>query len=402
VNVALVTRQYWPSVGGVERVTANLGHALLARGHRVTVVAQSIDETPFGRVVHIIRERLRFAPFVHDGVPVIQFRPSRRRRVLLFPFAFELIPYAGRLARTRVREYTSGYYARVVRPVLAPLLTEADVVHVLGAEVLAVAAVETAHWLGKPAAVSPFAHPGEWGHDPASARAYRSADVVLATTVADATLYRELGVENRRLEVVPPPVPDTAAMLPEDERCALTREPREREPLVVFVGQRRPNKRVEILLEAIPRVWERCPTTRFAFVGPGRKLPLRDARVHDVGRVSDAEKARWLARASVLCLPSFSESFGMVVGEAWSQAVPVVVSDIQVLSELVRAAGGGIVADPDSRAFATAISTLLEDRARALALGAAGQDYWRRELAPEAVADRHLRVYQRIIDERSR
>jgi glycosyltransferase involved in cell wall biosynthesis len=401
VNIALVTRQYWPAVGGVERVAMNLGRAFSDRGHRVTVVAQSVDETPFNRMTHIIRERLVFSPFVHDGVSVVQFRPSRRRRVLLLPFAAELIPLAGRVSRLWLRAHTSGYYNIVVRDVLAPLLAEADVVHMLGAEVLAVAAVETAHWLGKPAAVSPFAHPGEWGLDSGSARAYRHADAVLATTEADAALYRDVGVEEARLEVVGLPVPDAGGALSAREREEIAARPREADPLVVFLGQRRPNKRLEILFGAIPRVWDDHPTARFAFVGPGAELPIGDARVLDVGRVSDAERARWLARADVLCLPSFSESFGLVVAEAWSQAVPVVVADIPVLSELVATSGGGIVAQPDPESFAAALGSLLSDPHRSRALGAAGQDYWRRHLTPDAVAERHLEIYERIIRERS-
>jgi glycosyltransferase involved in cell wall biosynthesis len=401
MRIVLVTRQYWPSVGGVESVTMHLARAFTDRGHSVTVVAQSVDETHFGRMTHIIRERQRFLPFVHEGAAVVQFRPSRLRRTLLLPFAAELIPLGGRVSRLWLRGHTSGYYTAVVRSVLAPLLAQADVVHMLGAEVLAVAAVETTQRLGKPAAISPFAHPGEWGHDSASLRAYRSADVVLATTQADAVLYRRAGVADARIEIVGLPVPDAAAALTPQDRQAESARAREQDPMIVFLGQRRPNKRLEILFDAIPLVWQRHPSAQFAFVGPGPALPLRDPRVHDVGRVSDADRARWLIRADVLCLPSFSESFGLVVAEAWSQAVPVVVADIPVLRELVAVSDGGIVADPTPESFAAAVSSLLDDPQRARALGDGGHDYWQTHLTPEAVAERHLAIYERIIRQRS-
>jgi glycosyltransferase involved in cell wall biosynthesis len=400
LNITLVTRQYWPAVGGVERVTMNLSRACLDRGHRVTIVAQAVDETRFGRMTHIIRERQRFAPFVHEGAPVVQFRPSRRRRALLLPFAAELIPLAGRASQRRLRAYTYGYYVRVVRSVLAPLLAEADVVHVLGGEALAVGAVETARWLGKPVAASPFAHPGEWGLDSGSIRAYRHADAVIATTVADSDLYREAGVDQHRIEIVGLPVPDAAGELTAAEREALAVRRREEDPLIVFLGQRRPNKRIEVLLDAIPEIWRRHPSARFAFVGPGAELPLRDERIFDVGRVSDADKARWLARADVLCLPSFSESFGLVVAEAWSQTVPVVVSDIPVLRELVSASGGGIIARAEPASFAAAVVSLLDEPARARELGQAGHAYWLAHLTPAAVGDRHLAIYERLRRER--
>lgn len=393
MNITFVTRQYWPAVGGVERVAMSLGQALRERGHHVTVVAQSVDETPFRRMTHIIRERLAFSPFTYEGVRVVQFRPSRRRRLLLLPFALELIPFGGRISRLWLRRHTSGYYTAVVQSVLAPLLASADVVHVLGAEVMAVAAVETAHRLGKPAAISPFAHGRDWGLDAGSVRAYRRADVVLATTEADALAYRTAGIDDDRIEVVGLPVPDARDANPGAE----TRPVSDGGPLVVFLGQRRPTKRIDLLLAAIPLVWKLHSEARFAFVGPGAPLPWRDPRVLDVGRVSDAERGQWLARADLLCLPSASESFGLVVAEAWSCRVPVVVSDIPVLAELVSASGGGAVAAPESESFAHAISSLLADPVRAASLGHAGHDYWQRELTPGAVAARHLAIYERML-----
>jgi glycosyltransferase involved in cell wall biosynthesis len=393
VRIVFVTRRYWPAIGGVESVAMNLGETLRAMGHTVTVVAQCVDEGRYGRMTHIIRENRPFSPFTHAGVRVVQFRPSRRRRALLLPFALELIPLAGRVSQRWLRSRTSAYYTAVVRDPLAPLLAEADVVHVLGGEVMAVAAVDTAKRLHKPVAISPFAHPGDWGFDAGSIRAYRHADVVIATTAADAANYRGIGVAPERLEVIGLPVPATPAPAPADE----LRGAPEGSPLVLFLGARRPTKGVDILLASALLVWERRPDVRFAFVGPGDPLPVSDRRLLDVGRVSDAERARWLARSSLLCLPSSSESFGLVVPEAWSHSVPVLVSDHPVLRELVSESGGGRWARRDAGSFADAIVALLDDPELARSLGEAGRRYWHQRLTPEAVAARHLAVYERLL-----
>ena len=393
MHIVFVTRQYWPAVGGVERVIENLGEAYLERGHEVTVVAQCVDELHFGRMTHVIRERMRFSPFTHRGISVVQFRPSRRRRTLLLPLAAELIPFGGRVSRKWVGTYSSAYYTAVVRGVLEPLLAGGDIVHVMGSNFMAVAAVESAHTLGLGVALSPFAHLGEWGDDSVSIRAYLRADAVLATTNADAAVYSGLGVPQDKLHVAGLPVPN-ALIEGEVPDAAL---PPADGPLVVYLGQRRPTKRVPLLLAATEHVWRTHPQARFAFVGPGAPLDSADPRILDIGRVSDVERGRWLERADVLCLPSSSESFGLVVGEAWSLGVPVVTSDIPVLQEIVGASGGGLVARPDPRSFGEAISELLGDPDAAHAMGRAGHDYWEAELAPDPVAERHLEIYERII-----
>jgi glycosyltransferase involved in cell wall biosynthesis len=392
LHVVFVTRQYWPAVGGVESVVENLGEAFLERGHEVTVVAQCVDELHFGRLTHVIRERLKFAPFEHNGIAVVQFRPSRRRRTLLLPLAAEMIPFGGRISRKWWGKHSSGYYASVVKPVLQPLLDGADVVHVMGSNFMAVAAVEAAHAIGAPAAISPFAHIGEWGDDSVSVRAYLSSDAVLATTAADAAVYSGLGVPADRLHVAGLPVP-SALVQGEVPDSAI---PPGDGPLIVYVGQRRPTKRVPLLLAATEHVWRSHPDARFAFIGPGAPLETTDPRILDIGRVSDAERGLWLQRADLLCLPSSSESFGMVVAEAWSAELPVVVSDIPVLRELVQASGGGLIASPDPASYAGAIVDMLEEPARARAMGRAGQDYWAAHLAPGPVAERHLEIYERL------
>ncbi|HEX5225347.1 MAG TPA: glycosyltransferase family 4 protein [Solirubrobacteraceae bacterium] len=393
MRIAIVTRRYWPAIGGVERVAMNLGETLAARGHEVRVIAQCVDEGRFGRMTHIIRENQRFAPFQHDGVNVVQFRPTRPRRTLLLPFALELIPLMGRLSQRRLRRHSAAYYAAVVEPVLSPLLAGVDVVHVLGGEVMAYAAVRAAARAGIPSAISPFAHPGDWGFDSGSIRAYREADAVIATTRADAAVYRGAGVDPARLRVVALPVPPIVRRAAAGDPLPVP----DGAPLVVFLGARRPTKGVELLLAAAPHVWARHPETRFAFVGPGDPLGSADARILDVGRVEDDERGRWLARAQLLCLPSSSESFGMVVGEAWSESVPVVVSDIPVLRELVEDSGGGLVAARTEHALAEAISSLLADPGEARSRGARGQQFWRSQLAPEAVCDRHLEIYEELL-----
>jgi glycosyltransferase involved in cell wall biosynthesis len=166
------------------------------------------------------------------------------------------------------------------------------------------------------------------------------------------------------------------------------------EPLVLYLGARVPHKRLDLLRRAAALAAESRPNARFAFAGAG--APLEDLRPWEIdfGLVSDAERAQLLRRARLLCLPSDSESFGLVVAEAWSVGTPVVTSDIPVLRELVERSGGGVAVSRDVEPLARALEELIDDRGLAIRLGNAGNDFWRRELSPSAVAERHLRIYE--------
>jgi len=390
VNIVFVTRSYWPAIGGLERVAMDLGDAL-ATDHQVTVVAQRVDAGVHGRMTHILREAPRFAPFERGSVAVRQLRLPRRRRALLLPFLAELLPLAGRMSQRTLRAYTSRYYARVARPALAPLLAEADIVHVLGGDLLAAAAVDAAHALSKPVVITPSAHPGDWGLDSGSIRAYRAADALLANARADADVYRSVGVADARLLVTGHPVPQPRATGAESSGEG------EEPPTVLFLGARRPYKGWDLVLAAAPAVWRSRPDIRFAFVGPGDPLESRDPRILDVGQVTDQERAQWLERASLLCLASTWEAFGLVVVEAWSTGTPVVVSDIPVLRELVDGAGGGIVVAREPNALAAAITRLVDDPQLAAAMGEAGRRHWDANYQPATVARRHVEAYRQLI-----
>lgn len=393
LRIALVTTRFWPAVGGVERVAMNLTEAYRSAGHEVTVIAKRTDEKLTGAINEVVREAPRFEPYRWAGASVRQLRLSPARRALLLPLAAELFPLVGRVYPRLLGRHAAAVYAAVVQPRLRSLIADADVVHALGGDLLALAAVEAAHRSGRPAAVTPFAHPGARGFEARAIRAWHAADAVLATTEVDAAGYEEAGVAPQRIQVCGVPV-----AAPHDAGEALGAPVPDGVPVVLFLGERRPSKGCELLVRSAPTVWTRAPDAHFAFVGPGEALGANDARVLDIGGVSDARRAAWLRRATLVCLPSEWEAFGLAVAEAWSLGVPVVVSDTPVLRELVACSGGGVVSARDPEALAGAIGGLLERPAQARKAGEAGFRYWQRECQPPLVAERHLGVYRALLD----
>ena len=84
-------------------------------------------------------------------------------------------------------------------------LRGSSVVHRFGGNPMAAATVAAGRTLDMPVVITPFAHPGQWDDDEISARTYRGADLVVATTRTDAATYEALGVPSDRLVTGPPP-----------------------------------------------------------------------------------------------------------------------------------------------------------------------------------------------------
>lgn len=398
MRIVLVTRRCWPAIGGVERVVDELAREFVLGGHEVSIVAQRVDSGPQERFIHVLREAPSFRAFERSGASVRQFRLPRRRRALLFPLAYEGLPIVWRYTARRGRWWTARLHARAAAPALDPLLADADVVHVLGGDFFSAAVVDWCRRSGVPVLVSPFAHPGHWGDDGASVRSYRRADRVVATLEADADSLRGMGVEEDRLEICGVPCPGPAPASPQ----LTSGQVPDGRPVVLFLGERRPLKGVDLFLDAARLAWEQQPELYFALVGPGPPPPLRDRRVLDVGAVTDEQRSAWLDRADILVLPSKSESFGMVVVEAWSARTPVVVADLPALRELVTGCEGGLVVPRDPSSLAEGILTLTSDPARRRAMGERGYELWRSRYTPDEVARRHLTLYAEVMREHRR
>jgi D-inositol-3-phosphate glycosyltransferase len=172
-------------------------------------------------------------------------------------------------------------------------------------------------------------------------------------------------------------------------------------------------KAPDVLLRAVARLLARHPDLRDRLVvpvvggpsGTGLEHPealadlTSELGIADVVRfvppVPQVELALWDAAATVVAVPSYNESFGLVAAEAQAAGTPVVAAAVGGLTTVVADGVSGLLLDthePD--AWAEAIGrVLLDDALRArLAAGArsrGGAFSW------EETAERTLAVYQR-------
>lgn len=172
-------------------------------------------------------------------------------------------------------------------------------------------------------------------------------------------------------------------------------------PLVVSVARLIEQKDHATLLDAFARVRRDHPSAMLAILGWG---PLEDsirARVHELGLddsvlvLGRVEPRDWLARANVFAHTPRWEGFGIVLLEAMLSKLPVVATSVSAVPEIViERETGTLVAPGDADGVAAGIGQLLDDPARAQALGQGGRRRALEHFSVSAMTERTIAVYR--------
>ena len=127
---------------------------------------------------------------------------------------------------------------------------------------------------------------------------------------------------------------------------------------------------------------------------------MEDVEFHP--NLDHAAKVAFLRGLSVMSTPAlYGEAFGLYVIEALAAGVPVVQPRVAAFPELLEAAGGGLLCEPNAAALAGALETLLLDPAGARELGRGGQAAARALFSVEAMARRIAAVYEEALERRA-
>jgi D-inositol-3-phosphate glycosyltransferase len=179
------------------------------------------------------------------------------------------------------------------------------------------------------------------------------------------------------------------------------------EGIVLFSGRLQPHKGPEVAIEALALLPERV---RLVVVGgpSGSGLEHPDAlrnlaarlgishRVAFVSPVAQRQLAQWYAAADVVCVPSRSESFGLVALEAQACGTPVVASAVGGLpTAVVDGVTGFLVSGHDAADYADALGSVLGNPALRDSLGAKAVVH-AAEFTWDATAKRLLDTYERV------
>jgi phosphatidyl-myo-inositol alpha-mannosyltransferase len=341
MRVGIVCPYTWDVPGGVQSHIRDLAEALIELGHQVSVISPAEEDTPLPPYV------------VSAGRPVpVPYNGSVAR------LAF------GPLSVSRVRRWVKegGFDVLHVHEPTAPSLS------VLACWVAAGPIVATVH-TAMPRSRLLLA----------SIPILRSALEKISGRIAVSEAARTMLVEHLGGDAVL--IPNGVAT----RRYAGPVKPLPGWPgaggAIGFLGRMdEPRKGLPVLLQAFEILGPERPGLRLLIAGPGDAEEVLDCvppalrdRVVLLGQVSDADKVRMLHSVDVFCAPNTGgESFGIVLAEAMAAGAPIVASDLDAFSRVLRGGRAGeLFATGDPADLTRAARRLLDDPERRARLSAA-------------------------------
>lgn len=275
------------------------------------------------------------------------------------------------------------YLPKVGVPVAVPLylaslaphrarLAEADVILGTWAYPDGCAAILAAKMLEKPCAVKVHGSDLNVIAKRPSARAVLrrvlpKADAMVGVSTQLNDEIADLGVPRARIHLVANGV-NTSLFAPRDRgemrRALGVREDAE---LLVFVGRLEPQKGIDELLAAFPRVRAQRPKAVLAMIGDGvSRAKVAEAVARSEGSMLApgarplAEVARWVGAASAFTLPSWMEGTPNVVLEALASGRPVVATSVGGIPDVMSDPRSGVlVPAKDADALARGLTEVL-------------------------------------------
>lgn len=241
----------------------------------------------------------------------------------------------------------------------------------------------------------------------------KCADRVICLTKANAEIARETGLGDAPIMILPNGVEVDAFGAPAKTSRAEIRAglgiPFDA-PLVVSVCVLRPEKALDLLLEAFPAIVASQPAAHLLIVGDGPMMqPLTEmartaglaGQVHFAGYRKDI--ADILRAADIFVLPTRFDAQPTVIMEAMASGLPVVSTTFSGIPDMVEHGVQGTLVEPgDVPALAGALIDLIGNPAKAKAFGEAGHKRAVREFDMNRQIEVLAGHYDTLIQERRR
>lgn len=208
----------------------------------------------------------------------------------------------------------------------------------------------------------------------------RQVDGYVGVSQAVADAARSRGETATALMAIIPP----GVRLPSEGAVADARIARQQasSPVVASLGRLEPERRFDVLLDAIPKVLAAVPHCRFVIAGSGRAEPDLKSQARDLGLINAIDWTGWVPESDRVLNQSHVyvntwpwEGFGMATAEAMGFGLPVVAVNSGASVELVEpGVTGSLTPGGDPDALAAAIIDLITDLPHAERMGDAARE----------------------------
>jgi phosphatidylinositol alpha-mannosyltransferase len=359
-RIGIVCPYGWDTPGGVQSHVGDLAQYLIRQGHYVSVLAPAIDEDNLPDFV------------TSAGRPIAIPYNGAVARVLFGPIAF-----------SRVRQWiANGNF---------------DVLHLHEPAIPSISLL--ACWAAEGPMVGTF-------HAAAKRQKVTFAVAPILEPVIE-KLTARIAVSEAARETLTEHLETDAIVVPNGIYADLYRDgvidQRWTGNTLGFIGRfEEKRKGLDVLVAALPSIIAKFPDLKVFVAGPGDAQevlkeidPYLHSRFEFLGRISESEKANFLASVGLYIAPNTGgESFGIILAEALAGGASVVASDIPAFDSLLgHGAYGTLFTSEDSQDLAKKVIALLGDEESRRAIAQRGKKY-AQEFDWDVVAEKIYDVYE--------
>lgn len=323
MNIGLFTDTYFPQINGVATSVHTLADALRQRGHNVYIFTPKDPHAPPAQGDDVIA--MPSLPFI--------LLPNYRMGLVYSPRALNQISHLHLDIVHTQTEFPLGIFGKLLSSVKK--LPMVHTYHTMYEDYV--------HYIGKGYIVTP-----------AMAKEFsrlfcNSASAVVAPTEKAKRFLEKYGV-TKPIEVIPTGI-DTSLFCKNNFSFEDTMELKAslglspHTPVILSVGRVAKEKSIDVILRALPKLFEKIPQARMVIVGDGpergnlesiaKELDIAH-KVLFIGAKPWSEIGKYYQIGTVFCSASVSETQGLTFAEAMAGGIPVVAKQDESIESIIE------------------------------------------------------------------
>ena len=165
---------------------------------------------------------------------------------------------------------------------------------------------------------------------------------------------------------------------------------------ILFVGVDWERKGGPILIEVFKKILKKHPDASLTIVGSAPKgITIPNCKI--IGKIPVEDLWKYYSSASIFCMPTLREPFGVVFVEAMKYKLPIIANNIGALSDLVKDDFNGYLIHNDIEGYVEAICKLLNNPEKCMEMGQNGYEFARDNFTWEKVGQTLKSNIERVL-----